>query len=475
MKTVPLFGAATKSYSSTVSAQRRLNCFYDIRVDADPAQIIIRGTPGTSLYVTLPDAPIRGWWVVGVLLYIVAGSTVFTMDRGGNVSNLGSISNSGQLVSMSDDSITLTIVDGVQGYAVTLPSGAPTLITDVNFPNGASSICCLDSRMIANKPNTRQFYVSGQINATVWTPGIFGTKENTSDLLVAVDILNGALILWGSQSVEFWQDVGSSPNPYQRINGASQTWGLAAVHSRIAFNNTIAFLAQNPQGGVQVMQLNGYTPQRISDSDIENIISRFPTFSDAIALTYMIDGHPMYQLTFPSSNRSFLYDANTKLWSEVQTGVASLARHYANLGVVFNAKNFMCDGSTGNIYLVDPNVFTDNGTPIKRQVASRHIRMSGNDFSMSEVTLSMETGVGLDFGQGADPQIMMQISRDGGRIFGPEKWMSIGRKGEYLKHVVWGPLGSARDFVFQWTMTDPVKFVIMQGEGVIFPGTEAQQ
>lgn len=473
MRTLPLFGTGIKSFSSPVTAQRRLNCFYDIRQDGDKANIIIRGTPGKSVWTTLSDNPIRGWWVVNSLLYVVAGATVFTVDTGANISVLGTVSNSGQLVGMTDDSISLTIVDGIQGYTVLLPSGVPTLISDVNFPNGCTSIATLNSRSIANVPNTRSFAICGQLAASVWTPIITGVKENSSDLLVAVDVLNGMLILWGSTHIEFWQDNGTSPNPYGRINGASQTWGLAAKYSRAPLVNTMAFLGQNPQGGVQVLMLNGYTPVRISTSDIEDIFSGFSVYSDATARTYMIDGHPMYQITFPSASRSFLYDASTQMWFETQFGVASVARDSGNLGIVFNSKNYASDTTTAIIYQLDPNVFTDNGTTIKRQVVSRHIRMDGNDFSISDITLEMETGVGLDIGQGSDPQIMMQISRDGGRTFGPERWKSIGKKGQYKGRVNWDRCGSARDFVFKFTMTDPVKFVITSGEATVFPGTEA--
>jgi low affinity Fe/Cu permease len=395
------------------------------------------------------------------------------MDTGGNITSLGTISNSGQLVSMTDDSLTLTIVDGIQGYSIVLPAGAPTLIADPNFPNGCSSIATLDSRSVANVPNSRNFQVCQLLAGGTWSPVIQGAKENSSDLLVAVDVLNGVLILWGSQHMEFWQDNGTAPNPYGRINGASQTWGLAAKYSRAALVNTMVFLGQNPQGGVQVLMLNGYTPVRISTSDIEDIFSKFAVFSDAIALTYMIDGHPMYQLTFPSAQRSFLYDANTSFWFEVQTGVAATARHYANLGVVFNSKNFVADSMSGNIYLLDPNVFTDNGTPIKRQISSRHIRMDGNTFNVAEIVLEMETGVGLDFGQGSDPQIMMQVSRDGGRTFGPERWKPMGKKGQYFSRVHWNRFNDARDYVFQWTVTDPVKFVVTGGQATPAPGTEA--
>ena len=68
----------------------------------------------------------------------------------------------------------------------------------------------------------------------------------------------------------------------------------------------------------------------------------------------------------------------------------------------------------------------------------------------------METGVGLQSGQGIDPQIMMQYSDDGGRTWSSELWRDIGAVGKYKTRVKWNKLGVARDRVYMVEMTDPV-------------------
>jgi hypothetical protein len=476
VKPIPIFGTGMKSLSASVTAQRRVNCFFDQRKDNDKTSLIVRGTPGSFGAFTLTDAPIRGWRQIGSFLYVMAGSTLFQVTSGGGVTNLGTVFNSGQYVSFTDNSLQLMFVDGFQGYYLTLPSGAITQITDANFPNGATTCDTLSSSGIVEKPDTREFYVSDILDYAVWTSAlslpIFGTKEDSSDKLVRVAVLNGGLLLLGSQNIEFWQDVGTSPLPFARINGASQTWGLAAKFSYAALNNTAIFLGQNPQGGVQVLMLNGYTPQRVSDSDLENIITGFSIYSDAVSLTYMTDGHPMYQLTFPNANRSFLFDALTHIWYEVQSGLVDYVRHFANLGVTFNARNYVSDTTTGVIYQLSSAIYADSGAPIKRVITSKHLRLDGNEFGISELTLEMATGVGIAVGQGANPQVMLRVSKDNGNTFGPERWRSFGRMGEYGRRVIFDTLGSSRDFVMQFTVTDPVKFVVNLAEAVISPGTE---
>lgn len=123
MKPIPLFGEGINADSSVVSRQRRLNCFYDVRRDQDKAAIIVRGTPGFEEHVIMPQGPIRGWTVVGSLLYVVAGSMLYSVTTGGVVTGLGTLSTSAGLISMKDNAVQLGIVDGVSLYCYTLVTG----------------------------------------------------------------------------------------------------------------------------------------------------------------------------------------------------------------------------------------------------------------------------------------------------------------------------------------------------------------
>jgi len=73
----------------------------------------------------------------------------------------------------------------------------------------------------------------------------------------------------------------------------------------------------------------------------------------------------------------------------------------------------------------------------------------------------MEAGVGLLTGQGSDPQVMMQYSKDGGNTWSNEVWESFGQIGEYGVRATFGPFGRARDWVFRFRVTDPVKTVFI--------------
>ena len=400
MQNLPLFGTGIRSISDIVTRQRRVNCIYDVRTDQDRASIVLLGTPGSVEWVTLEDYPIRGWHVVADILYVCANDKLYAVTSTGVSTLIASGIPEFGNVDMADNSVQLILVTGGQGYVYNISTNALTNITDSYFPVGATSVIFLNGRFVVNKPGTRQFYVSGLLDGLNWTylgsTAIFGAKENTSDLLVRVGNVNGQLVLYGSQSIEFWQDVGASPLPYQRINGATQSWGLAASLSTAQVGNTEYFLGFSPNGGLAVIRLNGYAPEPVSDSDLNTLFSSFTTVSDAVALTYTVYGHPIYQITFPSEDRSFAYDVKTNIWHEAQTGVEDQGRHFARYGVTFGGKNYVSDETSGTVYYLDKDVYTDNEEPIKRQVFTRHIRNQGNELTLSELFLDFETGVGTE-------------------------------------------------------------------------------
>ena len=68
----------------------------------------------------------------------------------------------------------------------------------------------------------------------------------------------------------------------------------------------------------------------------------------------------------------------------------------------------------------------------------------------------METGVSLVTGEGSDADIMFSISVDGGRTFGNEKMVSVGRLGDYLADVEYNVIRVGIDFYIKMRVSDPI-------------------
>lgn len=360
------------------------------------------------------------------------------------------------------------------GFSATVTALNPIIFKQplTAFPNGATTLTVNDGYGLVEQPNSGNFWTSDSQNFINWNGLASATIESRSDQLVAVDQIGGGnVVLFGTRSLEYWFDNGTFPLAFARATGQQQDWGLAAKWSRANVQGSLMFLGQNFQGNPEVVWLNGYAPEPVSTSDLESILNTFTVINDAIAFSYNMNGHTFYQITFPTANRSFLYDVDTDIWGEVQSGMNIYNRHLASLGVSYNTGSFVSDCSNGNIYYLDQNNYTDNGSLIRREITSQHIFDVGNEVALAEVFLDMQIGVGTEtnvaIGDSANPQITMEVSKDYGNTFQQPRPVSMGLIGQYRgPRVVWRRIGSARDFVFRFVMTSAVPFVINYGSAL---------
>ena len=101
MKIYPLFGNGIVGKSQTVTAERRLNCYFENRPDGDKTRVAVYGTPGLNwAYSISGGLPARGLYGSQTALFCVSGNQFIQLDGGsystsiltssGNVSFAGS-------------------------------------------------------------------------------------------------------------------------------------------------------------------------------------------------------------------------------------------------------------------------------------------------------------------------------------------------------------------------------------------------
>lgn len=332
--------------------------------------------------------------------------------------------------------------------------------TGVNFP-GANTVVFIDSYFVINNPGTKQFWLSGSYDGFYWDPLMYASKEAYTDNLNAVAVDNGNLVLLGEISQEYWQDIGTFPFPFARIAGSPVDTGLAARFSVARCAGMLFYLGKTRRGGISVVAVENYNPVPVSTPDLDYLLNQYQNVSDAIAFSYRQNGHDFYQINFQQEGVSWLYDATTQAWSILQSG--STTRHYGQFGTQLSNEIVVTDYRNGNLYILDSQTYTDNGDEIVRELITPHF-FAGDSFNKLHVyrlRLDMQQGVGLENGQGQNPQIMLQVSRDGGFTWGNEMWTSFGASGEFLRRAEWRRLGVSRNYVFKFRISDPVKVIFI--------------
>jgi len=332
--------------------------------------------------------------------------------------------------------------------------------TDGAF-EGASSVDVVDNYFVYNDPDTQQWAASDLLSP-ITNPLSFGSKDGAPDDLVSLIVDHREVYLLGEQSSEVWVDVGSQPFPLQRIPGTSTQHGIVAKHSMARVGDSFAYVSRNIRGQGMIVQMNGYSPQRISTHAVENtLVNQY--IDDAIAWTYQLEGHECYVVTFPTLNLTWVYDVSTNMWHKwlYTNNLNQYERHRGNCCAVFQGKVLVGDYENGQIYELDPNNYTDNGQKVRRLRRCPHIVTDLQRQFFDELQIQFQPGVGLQTGQGENPQAMLRWSNDGGSTWSNEYWVGIGKVGRYVNRAIWRRLGWSRDRIFEVVVTDPVKAVIV--------------
>jgi hypothetical protein len=376
--------------------------------------------------------------------------------------------------------------------------------TDGAF-SGANTVDIIDNYFVYNNPTTQQFGASDLLSP-VSPPLSFSLKDGAPDDLVALIVDHREVYLLGEISSEVWTDVGTVPFPFQRIPGTSTQHGIAAPFSVSRLGNSFAYVSRNNRGQAQIMQMQGYIPQRISTHAVENtLVNQY--VGDAISWTYQLEGHEVFVVTFPSLELTWAYDITTQMWHKwlYLANDSTYQRHRGNCCAVFQGLVIIGDYENGKLYELDKDNYTDDGQTIRRLRRAPHLVTEFQRQYFDELQIQFQPGVGTtglsnyeqivipgfiylgdtytigsadsliieatktyvlgSIGQlnptTTTPQAMLRWSNDGGSTWSNEYWVGIGQLGRYKNRAIWRRLGTARDRVFEVVVTDPVKMVII--------------
>jgi hypothetical protein len=291
----------------------------------------------------------------------------------------------------------------------------------------------------------------------------FASAEAAPDSLVMGISNHRELWLFGSRSVEVWWNTGNADFAFERINGAFIERGCGAPESVTRLDNQVYWVGDN---AVIYRAGRDYDPQRISTHAIERLISGMDDFSDAYGMTYTYNGHQFYLLTFPSIDRTFVFDASTGLWHERgdwDSAAGRFKRYPAAVMYQDGSTIYAGDWDTGALYTVD-GASNYYGSALIRYMMAFPPLATGQDETISilRLLIDFQAGQGVTVGQGIDPQAMLRWSNDGGFTWSNEHWADMGRKGEYGLFTSWRRLGRVqKGRVFECSVSDPVRPTVM--------------
>jgi len=250
------------------------------------------------------------------------------------------------------------------------------------------------------------------------------------------------LYLGCKSKIEAWYPTGDGTLPLQRISQRTAKRGVIATGCMVELDNALHFI-----GDDRVVYRMADVPSRVSDHGIEEQIGKSATFK---LFSYLYQGHAFLNVRLDTQTLSF--DVVTQKWHERRTwGVANWAACCA----AEQADGTAIFGSATGPELLVYSGWAEGSSPLSREFTAAV--PSTRSFPLPTVELEANPGT-ASISAGADPQIEMRSSRDGGNTWGPWRAANLGASGKYRTRPKWRRNGSfdAPGALLHFRCTDPV-------------------
>lgn len=487
---LPIAGASYQLPQIDINNQRCLN-MYPIQVGSGgrgslpenaKAKAALIPTQGNSLFINLGESPIRYLGYLNNIYYAVSGTSVYTLTinnltRSVSSTLIGTITSTTGNVYAAANPTQVIFVDGsTTGYLYIPSTGSFATVNsyDSDF-TGGTQVEFLDGYFIVNEPNTGRVYTSALNDGKVWDPADVFSAESGTDNVVGLAVSKGELWVIGVGTSEVWYDAANATgSPFSAReglaiqNGCIAPGSIAKMDDLLIWLDSRGFVVQTGQSPYVRNYNTRYQLDIISDDALNAEFAAYTRIDNAKGYTFIESGRLMYSISFPTMLKTWVYDYTTKVWHERSYYNSYTNQHEHHLIQYYAPYVNLCIGGgdrNGKVYLMSPETYSDNTAAIHR-VRTVPVFYDSDNFkliSIDKLEIRVMSGYALQSGQGSSPQIMMRFSTDGGHTWSNEETRSIGVSGEYGVPVTWWRIGYGREFIFEFTFTDPINFALLDG------------
>ncbi len=434
MPAIPLGKADSRRVGN---AQVRLS---NLSFEVDPTnvqdQVSLIARPGLALWNSPSSLAVRGLFTTPLSLNNVvlgvAGNEFFgyTVSGGALLGASGTVDGLGAASFASignSDVIKIALTGGSSVYSYLFGIG----LSAVSFPDGASvlSIDALASRVIAVRFGTQQFYWTPP-NTLTFDALDFASAETITDNLVACKVMGDELWLFGGKSIEVWVPSSDPDLPFQRISGRGFGIGLLTRASLAKAADSIFFVGAEERKVYRIAP----NPIPVSDPAVDARLALAVT-ADINAFTAVVPGHTYYVLNMGAQG-SMALDVVTGQWAEWSSlGLADFTGRYST---PLGDGRYLCGDIAGDLHVLDPAIYTDNGSPIVRRLTGL---LSAPPRTRVD-TLILGCTVGQAETYPENPVVVMGFSDDLGETWSDPETASLGHRGEFDAVPLWTRLGA---------------------------------
>ena len=461
--------------------------------------------------------------------FVVFGSHLFRIDAVGNSTEIGQVASGSSRVCFAETggiNPYLLVADGSNLWAYNLIEGGTlrriTLPERVNGDGGQinpSSVACVAGSVCINDRTSGFIYYSVPYPLNSDTREVFQTQlvdgkrvpvydpdnslkilttqedafdwmfydsygvqqffnaESSSDNVRAIAAIGPNLYLFGSKSIEIWQRGSGEYETWVRQNyTANASNGLQAPYSIAICGSNLYYLGSGESYAKGVLMVSGQTYKKISEDWLDKKLLA-ETGESAYAFAYAEGNHNFYVLQLGNTKETWVYDTETNEWHQRTSRVPSSAEETAwrAADIIWFLGSFYAFANDGCMYDFSDEYwyedYADSGSrlPMIRHRQGPLVVNDEKPFVLNELGIECNVGCWADYT--LQPELLLEVSRDGGNTFGNVRSCKMGRTGQYSHRVRFYALGYNRLCVLRVTYSHPTSLELTACSQRISPTT----
>jgi hypothetical protein len=232
----------------------------------------------------------------------------------------------------------------------------------------------LDNYIFVGTTDNR-IYNSNLGDPTSWSALSYLSFEQTTDTLVAITKHLNYLVAFGSNSTQFFYDLGSSVgSPLGLAPSYTSEVGCASGDSVVATSNTVLWIGKSKTYGKCVYIMDGVSPIKVSTPNVDRHLEA-DNLSSVTAFCYKVSGHTLYVLNLYNTSKTLVYDLDEKMWytwtqysmasnDQPNPGVYSESYFRPAFYAEVNNVPYVLDDDTATLYYFSTSIYEDNSQAI---------------------------------------------------------------------------------------------------------------
>jgi hypothetical protein len=481
-KSLPIPTGSYRLDDAAASCRRLVNCFpenmpqdseLDIK-DQNPP-MLLRRMAGIGLFANEgAGTQVRGMhWLLGVL-YAVIGNGLYSVTAGGILTQVGTGIPGAGFVRMADNLNCLVVLlpNSRIMFEYTPAGGLVQDFSSTFLQFGAIDVWYVDSYMVFLAIGGREFYNDDGAAVSLTGPITFTQggdpfpREFGTDPFVGMCVDHRMILMMGSNTSEGYFTSSAATvtgtTPFQAAPDAFITQGVhpSCAYSIALQDQSVMWVAND----LTVRRRNGQTPTRISNNGIEAILNEYQTqLGGCYALCPTVQGHPMWILVIPAAGRTIAYDCLTNEWFELYSSTTKQRQWRPLCYVNFYGKQLVGDSISGQIGVLDTNIFAEFGSPMTAEWTTQSVYSNNNRIVHQRLEAVVTVGgAPTSAGLANGAQLTMQLSDDYGNTFRSREMDALGNVGNRALRAIWTGLGQSRHRVYRFLLSDPTQLFAVQ-------------